>query len=187
MHRIGRTGRAGKKGKSITFFNHSYDVPCSAALVKVAEDKATHADSTLSPQLQQTHHAGMNLVHGHAADDAQQHSPTTKKKGSQEKAVVNTVTYMVSRPEPRTIEQLMTDVNADDVAAKRCDSVGVIDAELFNELGTIADADYYICGPKPFMAHVLHHLRQRGIDESRLHVEFFGPKIELEVPVAVAG
>ena len=38
MHRIGRTGRAGKKGKSITFFNHSYDVPCSAALVKVAED-----------------------------------------------------------------------------------------------------------------------------------------------------
>ena len=38
VHRIGRTGRAGASGKSLTFFNHAYDVPCSPALVKIARD-----------------------------------------------------------------------------------------------------------------------------------------------------
>ena len=36
VHRIGRTGRAGELGESITFWNPDYDKQCSPALVKIA-------------------------------------------------------------------------------------------------------------------------------------------------------
>jgi superfamily II DNA/RNA helicase len=38
VHRIGRTGRAGEVGESITFWNPDYDKECAPALVKIAED-----------------------------------------------------------------------------------------------------------------------------------------------------
>jgi superfamily II DNA/RNA helicase len=38
VHRIGRTGRAGETGSSITFWNPDYDKECSPALVKIARD-----------------------------------------------------------------------------------------------------------------------------------------------------
>jgi superfamily II DNA/RNA helicase len=38
VHRIGRTGRAGKYGASVTFINPDYDMKCTPALIKVAED-----------------------------------------------------------------------------------------------------------------------------------------------------
>ena len=36
VHRIGRTGRAGASGESITFWNPDYDKECAPALVKIA-------------------------------------------------------------------------------------------------------------------------------------------------------
>jgi len=38
VHRIGRTGRAGEVGDSITFWNPDYDKACSPALVKIARN-----------------------------------------------------------------------------------------------------------------------------------------------------
>jgi superfamily II DNA/RNA helicase len=38
VHRIGRTGRAGELGESITFWNPDYDIACSPALCKIARD-----------------------------------------------------------------------------------------------------------------------------------------------------
>ncbi|KAK3251768.1 hypothetical protein CYMTET_38900 [Cymbomonas tetramitiformis] len=38
VHRIGRCGRAGKTGSSITFWNEDYDRECAPALVKIAEE-----------------------------------------------------------------------------------------------------------------------------------------------------
>merc|ERR1711865_136963 len=38
VHRIGRTGRAGKSGVSITFFNEDYDMECAPALAKIAQE-----------------------------------------------------------------------------------------------------------------------------------------------------
>ncbi|CAD7968457.1 unnamed protein product [Amoebophrya sp. A120] len=38
IHRIGRTGRAGNNGTSITFVNSDYDMQCSPALVKIAKE-----------------------------------------------------------------------------------------------------------------------------------------------------
>ena len=36
VHRIGRTGRAGATGASITFWNPDYDKECAPALIKIA-------------------------------------------------------------------------------------------------------------------------------------------------------
>jgi len=38
VHRIGRTGRAGATGASITFWNEAYDMECAPALVKIAQE-----------------------------------------------------------------------------------------------------------------------------------------------------
>jgi nitric oxide dioxygenase len=67
-----------------------------------------------------------------------------------------------------------------DVAEGRCDSVGLIDGELLTSIDPALDAEYFICGPKPFMANVVRELRMRGVAEERIRFEFFGPKGDLE-------
>lgn len=57
---------------------------------------------------------------------------------------------------------------------------GFIDAELLESLLPTRDADYYFCGPKPFMIGIYHQLLQWGIPASQVHFEFFGPRQELE-------
>jgi nitric oxide dioxygenase len=42
------------------------------------------------------------------------------------------------------------------------------------------DADYYFCGPQPFMVSIYHDLIKWGIPASQVHFEFFGPRQELE-------
>ena len=38
IHRIGRTGRAGHLGESLTFWNPDYDKECTPALCRIARD-----------------------------------------------------------------------------------------------------------------------------------------------------
>lgn len=59
------------------------------------------------------------------------------------------------------------------------DSEGLIDAELLESLAPSRDADYYFCGPKPFMLSIYHNLLKWGIPASQVHFEFFGPRQEL--------
>lgn len=58
-------------------------------------------------------------------------------------------------------------------------STGFVTAELIESLVPQRDADYYFCGPQPFMIGVYHHLLEWGIPASQVHFEFFGPKQEL--------
>ena len=37
------------------------------------------------------------------------------------------------------------------------------------------DADFYLCGPKPFMELAIASLIEQGVEADRLHYEFFGP------------
>ncbi len=54
-------------------------------------------------------------------------------------------------------------------------SVGVPDVALLDKLLPVDEAEFYFCGPKPFLAKIYQELRARGVPEDRLHFEFFGP------------
>jgi nitric oxide dioxygenase len=68
----------------------------------------------------------------------------------------------------------------EDRAMRWHDSEGLIDAELLEDMLPDRDADYYFCGPKPFMVNIYHNLLKWGIPPSQVHFEFFGPRQELE-------
>ena len=42
----------------------------------------------------------------------------------------------------------------------------------------LAEADVYLCGPRPFLRHFVGSLRGAGIPADRIHYEFFGPTDE---------
>lgn len=60
-------------------------------------------------------------------------------------------------------------------------ATGLLGAALLQQwLPTSRDVQLYCLGPVPFMRSVLRAARGLGIDEQRLHVEFFGPRQALE-------
>jgi nitric oxide dioxygenase len=75
---------------------------------------------------------------------------------------------------------------ANDLGSRHCDSTGRIDDQLLSELLPSIETEFYFCGPKPFMAGLLHTLKTLGVADARIHYEFFGPKQELaEVKTAL--
>ncbi len=74
----------------------------------------------------------------------------------------------------------------DDIAQQKCYAAGMVDAALLRDWTPYIDADFYFCGPKPFMQCIHSALNQLGVEESRIHFEFFGPKQELSCPMAHA-
>ncbi|MBL8815109.1 MAG: NO-inducible flavohemoprotein [Planctomyces sp.] len=67
----------------------------------------------------------------------------------------------------------------DDLSAGRCDSIGRVDLEFLQSILPTSDAEFYFCGPKPFMTGVYRALKDWSVDESRIHFEFFGPRQEI--------
>lgn len=59
-------------------------------------------------------------------------------------------------------------------------STGLVNAELIESLVPQRDADYYFCGPQPFMVSIYHELMKWGMPPGQVHFEFFGPRGELE-------
>jgi nitric oxide dioxygenase len=53
---------------------------------------------------------------------------------------------------------------------------------LANNLPT-AEAEFYFCGPVPFMRAINTSLKNLGVNAERIHFEFFGPKDSLEESV----
>jgi nitric oxide dioxygenase len=68
---------------------------------------------------------------------------------------------------------------ADDLSRGCCNSVGQVDAAMLREIMPRHDAEFYVCGPAPFMASVDRILRSQEIPDSQIHMEFFGPKQDL--------
>lgn len=54
IHRIGRTGRAGSSGVSITFFNPAYDMECAPALAKIAREAGQTVPTFLEQAAEKT-------------------------------------------------------------------------------------------------------------------------------------
>jgi nitric oxide dioxygenase len=60
------------------------------------------------------------------------------------------------------------------------DYPGLVDIDTIANAILLPDADYYICGPIPFMRQQHDALLARGIKEPRVHYEVFGPDLFAE-------
>ena len=106
------------------------------------------------------------FIHG-CLDEGVQAFKTTIDELAQEHAKL-TVHYRYSNAESGSIE------------SKSDCSTGLINAEFIETLLPDRHADYYFCGPKPFMVNIYQDLLKWGIPAAQVHFEFFGPKEELE-------
>lgn len=57
---------------------------------------------------------------------------------------------------------------------------GRVTEEALKELVNKGDAEYYVCGPVPFMKYVITTLYALGIPKEQVKFEFFGPSMNLE-------
>ncbi len=71
-----------------------------------------------------------------------------------------------------------------DLESGKCDGVGFVTTELLRDWTPYGEADFYFCGPKPFMKNIHACLAELGVDEHRVRYEFFGPQEELATAVA---
>jgi nitric oxide dioxygenase len=67
-----------------------------------------------------------------------------------------------------------------DQAGRDFDYRGLVDIGTIAASVLLPDADYYICGPIPFMRQQHDALIARGIPETRVHYEVFGPDLFAE-------
>ncbi len=67
----------------------------------------------------------------------------------------------------------------EDVAERDYDRAGLIDAEWLRSNTPVAEADYFLCGPRPFLRALVSGLSRSGVPADRIHYEFFGPADEL--------
>jgi len=67
-----------------------------------------------------------------------------------------------------------------DQAGRDFDFPGLVDIDRIADAILLPDADYYICGPIPFMRLQHDALIARGIRETRVHYEVFGPDLFAE-------
>lgn len=67
---------------------------------------------------------------------------------------------------------------ANDKAGDTHDHDGFITAEWLGRNTPMHEADIYVCGPKPFLRHIIGDLTRAGVARERIHFEFFGPADE---------
>jgi ferredoxin-NADP reductase len=89
-----------------------------------------------------------------------------------------------------TLYRAPTDV---DQQGRDYDTAGMITRELLDALVPDTNADFYLCGPGPFMGAMYETLLNMDIDPDRISYEFFGPatvlkpKTKSSDPVAPSG
>ena len=65
----------------------------------------------------------------------------------------------------------------DDVQGYDYDHAGLVDLRRIADVAIVPDADYYVCGPIPFMRMQLQALRSLGVADDRLQYEVFGTDV----------
>jgi nitric oxide dioxygenase len=69
--------------------------------------------------------------------------------------------------------------HAQDQRGVHFDHDGLITVEWLARNTPIAEADFYLCGPRPFLTVFVNGLAKAGVPQDRIHYEFFGPADEL--------
>ena len=123
--------------------------------------------SILKAALKATPDRKVIFIHGCLNEDVQPFKATIDQLDKEYKNLK--VHYRYSDPENGNIKR---DGNC---------STGFINAEFIETLVDERNADYYFCGPKPFMVNIYQDLLKWGIPGSQVHFEFFGPKEELQI------
>ena len=59
------------------------------------------------------------------------------------------------------------------------DFEGYVSKNWLKDHVAVQDADFYFCAPTPFMKAIYRSLKELGVNEERIHYEFFGPKGDL--------
>lgn len=59
------------------------------------------------------------------------------------------------------------------------DYVGMISSQWLASQTPVIEADYYLCGPRPFLRTLVSDLKAAGVSPDRIHYEFFGPADEV--------
>jgi nitric oxide dioxygenase len=59
------------------------------------------------------------------------------------------------------------------------DHAGLISVEWLEANTPLREADYYLCGPRPFLRAFVSGLALAGVRSDRIHYEFFGPADEI--------
>ncbi|CDO38913.1 NO-inducible flavohemoprotein [Novosphingobium sp. KN65.2] len=67
----------------------------------------------------------------------------------------------------------------DEVKGLDYEEAGIITDEWLAASTPVQHAEYYICGPRPFLRHAVSTLSLAGVPSDRIHYEFFGPADEL--------
>lgn len=68
---------------------------------------------------------------------------------------------------------------SDEVEGRDYDVAGIITDDWLITNTPVEKADYFICGPRPFLRHAVTSLSLAGVPSDRIHYEFFGPADEL--------
>lgn len=122
--------------------------------------------SILKTALEKTPDRKVVLVHGCLNEKVQPFADKLKGFADQHKNL--SVHFVYSEPAPAGVTRLENALQ------------GMIDAVLLDKILPSRDADYYFCGPKPFMVGVYHQLLSWGIPANQAHFEFFGPRQDIE-------
>lgn len=67
----------------------------------------------------------------------------------------------------------------DEIPGRDYDEAGLITEDWLIANTPVAKADYYICGPRPFLRAAVASLSLAGVAGARIHYEYFGPADEL--------
>ncbi len=114
------------------------------------------------------HRLDRDIVFLHAARNGPVHAFADEVHVQAQRHGRTTVHYRYS--EPTEADRVM----------ENFDSEGFVDLALLQSLLDGPDAEYFYCGPLPFMRAVTQALRAWGVPESQMHFEFFGPKEAIE-------
>jgi ferredoxin-NADP reductase/MOSC domain-containing protein YiiM/ferredoxin len=76
--------------------------------------------------------------------------------------------------------------NLEDQLGVDYDSVGHVDMQLLDRLGVTRDADFYLCGPPPFLGELTAGLKTWSSDATRIHQEVFGQEAPIRPGIARA-
>jgi nitric oxide dioxygenase len=66
------------------------------------------------------------------------------------------------------------EVNGHDRQGQDYDHIGRIELARIADQAVLPGADYYLCGPLPFMSAQLQALKALGVPAERVHYEVFG-------------